>query len=124
MKVYCLFSGSYEDRDLIDVYSTLQGAQSVDHGHVSEWSAYPGRWYCEWTRTNHRARVPVDIKLDNIEVPVVNGVATLPNGSTVSPPEGIKVVVVPVLPPGVHFEPEQTWTDHCDYAIVEYTLRD
>lgn len=120
-KVWALFSGSYEDRDIVGIYSTLERAQAVPHGHDPVWSTdRDGVWFCDWHLVHVRVAEPGGIEFTTIKVPVVDGIATLPNGRTVQ--SDAHWVVVPIAPQFNRLSIINEWSDGCDMGIVEYEL--
>lgn len=122
MKVYLVYEGSYEERTVFAAYASLEAAQTMyDHGHEPKWVAYDeGRWTCDWSEVRHRARVAINAAFEIVKVPVVAGVATLPDGRTVE--STADVVSVPVLPPGALDGPIIDSVDRCDVDIEEHEV--
>lgn len=117
-KVYLVYRGEYENRDVDSVHATLESAQAVrhDHGHTPVWEEAFEGWTCAWTKV-HPAKTPVAIlTFDTGTVKVVGGVATLPDGRTIE--TNAKYVSYPVLPEGADLSWSPGWTDSCDVQIV------
>lgn len=121
MNVYLVWEGSYEDRTVVGVYSTINAAKAAhDPGHRAKWTSEGTFWRCEFQGKQHRARVPVAWAFKSESIPVVNGAATLPDGRVVHTDS--KFVVVPVLPSPSEFAVETTCGPACEYEIEERPL--
>jgi hypothetical protein len=125
-RVYLVYEGQYDERDVRSVHATLEGAQAAarrtDHEH--EWSVAdydPDEMSCRWHRRVHVAPVPMVGEIGTGRVKAFAGVATLPDGRTVKVPAGVEWVSYPI-PPERWPEPERSWTEACDIAIVAYDL--
>jgi hypothetical protein len=120
MNVYLLWDGTYEDRHIVGIYTTLESAKAAHQGHEPEWrDSWTGSWACYW----NVPAIPPDpapLTFETLSIPVVEGVATLPDGRTVA--TSSPYVVVPVLPSGWIVGPFGTPAQSCDYEIEQRTL--
>ncbi len=125
MKVYILAEADYEGDHTHGVYATLEAAQAADHGgHVGEWTE--GKPGCQWA-IRHAALQPEPVtrNFSSRKIPVENGVAVLPDGSSVLVPPGVEHVVVPEyndVDPLIRFH-VPAWSETCDYFIEEHEVR-
>lgn len=83
MNVYLLWEGTYEDRDVTGVYATREAAEAA-HGH--DQFNEDGR--CVWSTPAVKPTEGYSYTFDTLEVPVVNGRATLQRTIAVLEPVG------------------------------------
>lgn len=121
--VFLLYRGSHEDRVAIGAFGTLEGAQAAhDGGHEAKWVSHsPGYWSCEWEHIPDPAPPPAAMTFDTVTIPVIDGVAVLPDGRKVR--TSARFVDVPQLPKGFTWPAIDTYRD-CDYAIAEMPVGD
>jgi len=122
MNVYIVYDGQYEDRYIVDVYASLEDAKN-SHEHKHDWQQYDDMWDCQHVTNHKTGNVPIDqpISFETLEIPVVDGFATLPNGNVVQVEEGTRLIV-PVPPKDMQWIRE--WTTGCDYEIRAYAVRE
>jgi hypothetical protein len=121
MNVYLVWDGEYENRTVVGTYSTLEAAKASHAEHGDEWDDdIPGQWYCDWTVAERLPdRTPVFF--ETLDIPVIDGVATLPDGRTVAVADPFKVISVPKIPDG--YRPDYgTPAQSCDVEIEERPL--